>query len=195
MGKVKREKECCTKEHWRKWAAFGLAAILAAALAGCGGKAEETAEKNKKASSILMKDAYDRNDNISVLRSELSRESIVSVTFLDTLKDMPDTAWDVSWEQDRSVMAWTKKKMGDKYALFIGAEGGVAVKDCNGLFGGYTNMKKIEFNHCFDTSGAENMHGMFYDCMNLAQLDVSGFDTGHVTDMRGMFDTCGITAE
>lgn len=32
-----------------------------------------------------------------------------------------------------------------------------------------------------------DMSGMFCDCESLSELDVSGFDTSNVTDMRFMF--------
>ncbi|MCD8120328.1 MAG: DUF285 domain-containing protein, partial [Lachnospiraceae bacterium] len=35
-----------------------------------------------------------------------------------------------------------------------------------------------------------DMRSMFYDCNNLTELDVSGFDTSKVTDMSYMFSMC-----
>ena len=35
------------------------------------------------------------------------------------------------------------------------------------------------------------MANMFYKCNSLTSIDVSSFDTGKVTDMSGMFSTCG----
>lgn len=179
------------RKYSRKRAVFGLAVILMVALAGCGSEPESTGEKNVKASSVMMSDTYDVRDtalnDFWVLGSEINRDSIVSVTFLDTLKDMPNSAWDVSENQDGSVMAWTKGVMGKRYKLFIGAEGGVAVKDCRGLFAAYVNVKEINFNHCFDTSQAVNMKEMFWSCDKLKKIDVSGFDTSQVTDMSRMF--------
>ena len=71
-----------------------------------------------------------------VLGSELLREQILSVTFLDTLSDAPDTAGDVSAGSDGSVLAWAKKN-GELYDLFIAAEGGMDSTDsCNTLLAG-----------------------------------------------------------
>lgn len=181
----------------------GLVIAFMAALTGCGSGTESTVNETVRAESILMKDdiggsieSFDDLEQGAVLGSEITRESIVAVTFLDTLKDMPDTAWDVSWNQDESVMAWTKEKIGtDKFQLYIGAEGGVATKDCAGLFAGYCNMESVEFNHCFDTSQATDMRDMFCDCRSLTKLELSNFDTSQVTDMAGMYTRCASLTE
>lgn len=191
----------------RKYIAPILAVwFLAASASGCGSVKSDTVTGETTVAAqndnILMEDTnwYDGDTIIeeyygqSVLGSDIARESVVSVTFLDTLADMPDRAWDVSWNKDGSVMAWTKKEITGKYDLYIGAEGGVAAKGCRGLFGGYCSLERIEFNHCFDTSKAGDMSQMFFMCSALERLDMSGLDTGIVTDMRHMFYGCsGLT--
>lgn len=164
-----------------------------------------------EASNILMKDASGQlnEDNIyygTVLGSQIAREDIAAVTFLDTLDQMPVTApdrhadvedmvgmsWDVSWAQDGGVMAWIEESdIGDDlYDLYIASEGGVKGQDCEELFAGYLCAGTINFNDCFDTSQAVSMSGMFLECTNLKKLDISDFDTGRVTDMALMFCLC-----
>ena len=164
-----------------------------------------------KSPGILMKDASGRlgEDSLyygTVLGSGIGRDVIASVTFLDTLAQMPPPAqdltadardmaglsWDVSWERNGSVMAWIEKSASrdDLYDLYIGAEGGVKAQDCKELFAGYFCVASIDFNDCFDTSLAESMSGMFFECANLKRLDLGGFDTGRVTDMSAMFCMC-----
>ncbi len=41
-----------------------------------------------------------------------------------------------------------------------------------------------------DTGNVTNMSWMFYNCSSLTSLDVSGWDTGNVTSMRSMFYNC-----
>jgi len=147
-------------------------------------------------SNILMRDDnFEKQEDGyykgTVLGSNLMRDSVVSVTFLDTLEDMPDTAWDVSWTHDGGVMAWTNQvENGNTYDLYIGADGGITARDCYGLFLGYSNVQSIEFNDCFDTSNVSNMHSMFQDCASLTNLDLSCFDTSKVEDMGWMFWRC-----
>lgn len=146
----------------------------------------------------------------TVLGSKISRANIASVTFQDTLdnaprmtsdrhadaEDMQGTAWDVSEEQDGSVLAWIEQSAAGEgmYDLFIGAQGGVKGQDCTELFAGYVNTADIDFNNSFDTSQVTSMQSMFAECMELTQLDVSSFDTGRVTDMSTMFAVCvGLT--
>ena len=42
----------------------------------------------------------------------------------------------------------------------------------------------------FDTGNVTNMNSMFFLCKGVTDLDVSGFDTGKVTDMVNMFSNC-----
>ena len=49
------------------------------------------------------------------------------------------------------------------------------------------NLKQIEGIKILNTEKVTNMAYMFYYCLNLSSLDVSGFKTEKVTDMSGMF--------
>ena len=42
-----------------------------------------------------------------------------------------------------------------------------------------------------DTSKVTNMNSMFYRCINLTSLDLSGWNTSNVTNMNSMFNSCG----
>ena len=125
-----------------------------------------------------------------VLGSKLTRDQIRSVTFLDSLDEIPSSAWDVSAVGNGSVMAWTKLNDG-LYDLYIAAEGGInGGNACAYLFAGYKNMEFIDFGASFHTDGSTDMAGMFMGCRNLMELDLSGFDTARVTDFGYMFYAC-----
>ena len=128
---------------------------------------------------------------------KFARSSIVTITFLDTLNDKManEEAWDVSQEQDGTVMAWIKPVDREEmdfegYDLYIAAEGGIVASSGEALFAGYENVTEIKFNNCFHTDGVTNMGYMFYDCNSLEQIDLSSFDTGSVTNMNSMFYGC-----
>lgn len=71
-----------------------------------------------------------------MLGTALAREKIISVTFLDTLEQMPTDSWDVSEVKNGSVMAWTEEKE-NGCVLYIAGEGGVkANADSSQLFRG-----------------------------------------------------------
>lgn len=135
-----------------------------------------------------------------VFGSDIQRNEIVSVTFLDTLKGAPDTSWDVSEEQNGSVLAWVEKSSGRTvfdwfaphyYDLFIAGEGGVNGKlACESLFEGYSTLEKINFDGNFHTEEASSFYRMFLGCYSLTSIDFSGFATSNVTNMRGMFSQC-----
>lgn len=54
----------------------------------------------------------------------------------------------------------------------------------------FSNLVKIENIGNLDTSGVTSMHGMFYGCSSLTELDLEGFNTSSVTTMIGMFYGC-----
>lgn len=126
----------------------------------------------------------------SVFGSEYRRQEISSVTFLDTLADMPRDAWDVSVVNNRKVMAWVIPN-GDLYDLYIGAEGGIWVREaCEDLFAGYTNASSITLGDALHTDRVLNMSRMFIGCSSLTSLDLSSLDTSKVWGMSSMLQNC-----
>ena len=135
-------------------------------------------------------DSFSDAPNWTALGGPITRGQIASVTFLDSLENQPEEAWDVSADQDGSVQAWTEEN-GARYDLFIAAPGGMAApEDCTGLFMGYENAEAIRFNGAFHTEDTTSMQSMFHNCSSLEELDISGFDTAQVTDMSSMFNYC-----
>ena len=148
--------------------------------------------KNNVLRSDAVPDGIDSDvlKKYSVFGCRYRREEIQSVTFLDTLADMPADSWDVSEAGNRSVLAWVRRN-GSLYDLYIGAEGGMRTgKNCQTLFAGYANAKRITFGGVLHTEGAEVMARMFYGCGSLTELDLSSFDTSGVQDMHWMFYGC-----
>ncbi|MGN1432435.1 MAG: BspA family leucine-rich repeat surface protein [Ruminococcus sp.] len=139
-------------------------------------------------------------EETSVFGSEYKRRQIKSVTFLDTLQNMPESAFDVSATFDKSVMAWVveaeerKLKNGSSmkmYHLFIAADGGInGGLACSYLFAGYCCVERIDFNGCFHTDGAVLMNNMFSDCYHLTELDLSSFNVGLLENTNAMFECC-----
>ena len=135
-------------------------------------------------------DSMDEKAGTPVLGGDLPRDRIGSITVLDTLRDCPDDAWDVSRDGDGSVMAWAEAD-GSLYDLYLAGDGGIAAPtDCSGLFYGYENVRAIRFNGNFHTDNTTSMNAMFSYCEDLETVDVDGFDTAAVTDMNRMFNYC-----
>ena len=145
--------------------------------------------------NVLMSDIFPSTDwynaeKWTVFGSEITRDEIGSVTFLDTLEDATKDAWDVSQYGDGSVKAWTEKN-GELYDLYIAGKGGVcAPADCSVLFSGYRNAKSINFGSAFHTEKTVDMRYMFSICESLRGLNLSTFRTENVTDMNSMFQYC-----
>ena len=121
-------------------------------------------------------------DNPAWIRSE-----VLGIYILDTKKDMPPNAIDVSAEKNGSVMAW----MDGYNNLYIAGEGGVRVNENAGaLFAWYENVREIRLNGNLHTDYCTNMSHMFYHCNNLTDLDLVGMNTANVTNMTKFFTDC-----
>ena len=130
------------------------------------------------------------SDDLRVFQSGILRKNVASITFLDTVTDAPEDAWDVSEEGNGRVLAWVTGQA-PAYELYIAGRGGVrAPENCFGLFAGYANATSITFGTAFDTSEVTDMGSMFTLCVKLTNLDVHNFNTSHVTDMHYMFSGC-----
>ena len=138
----------------------------------------------------VLRDDMAWEEGAAVFGKDVLRSEVTAVTFLDSLEEAPTDAWDLSVEGDKSVLGWVTGVPGD-YHFFIAANGVVvAPQYCSYLFFGYTNLRKIEFNNCFDTSDVYSMDSMFDGCTSLTSLDLSSFNTEKVMGMFRMFYNC-----
>ncbi|MGN0299067.1 MAG: BspA family leucine-rich repeat surface protein [Lachnospiraceae bacterium] len=148
-------------------------------------------ESIKKA-RVLMQDSVvyylsDDKSSYTILGSDIKRSFVKKIEFRDSFVGMAEDAWDVSEAKNGTVVAWLEKQ-----TLVIAGAGGPVIGNtvCESLFAGYSNVEKIEFNECFDTSQVINMKCMFDGCGKLNTLDVTGLNTSQVTDMSWMFCGC-----
>ncbi len=122
-----------------------------------------------------------------------TRNQITEVTFLDTLADMPEEAWDCSAAGDGSVMSWVEAT-DSGYHMYVAGEGGVAAcpnyQESRGLLIGYPNLKTVNFNGAFHTEECTDFGWMFAGCTSLEYVDFTGIDTTNVTCMTQMFESC-----
>lgn len=158
-------------------------------------RASETADETSASATtqatssqnVMRADAlYTYSDSYVLGGDVITREEVLSVTFLDSLKNAPDTAWDVSAEQNGSVMAWVE----NGHDLYIAGEKGVTASSCKGLFCNYLNVESIQFNGCFFTNAATDMCDMFANCMKLSNVDAASLDTSNVQNMTDLFYFC-----
>lgn len=179
-------------KNGKTFALFLIAAAFLLLLTACGGAGQTAAETPAPSGGTLMQDSESINGSPVFGSPTLTRGQIRSITFLSDTSDAPADSWDVSQEQNGSVIAWAVEN-GELYDLFIASDGGViAPENCNSQFRGYIRMESIAFNSAFDTSHVTDMSCMFIDCESLTELDLSGFDTSNVMNMSGMFLNCNV---
>ena len=105
-------------------------------------------------------------------------------------------SWDVSENQDRSIMAWYyDRDSNGLYEVYIGQNGGVlANPDSSYLFYYMSSLKTLNLSN-FDTSDVTNMYYMFNSTgrsSTVFTLDLGDkFDTSNVTNMYNMFGYAG----
>ena len=137
--------------------------------------------------------------------TSIQRQNIENITFVSSTSGANDTAWDVSAEQNGSIMAWyeTSNSSG-ALKVYIGSDETIyANTDSSYLFSyiGYssncTATETITNIDLLDTSNVTNMSRMFnytgYRAMTSLDLGTN-FDTSNVTNMSYMFSYTGYTA-
>lgn len=67
------------------------------------------------------------------------------------------------------------------------------IKDMQSLFENFDG-KELDLSQ-FDTTGASDMQGMFFNCTLLEKLNISNFNTSTVFDMNSMFKSCSSLKE
>lgn len=145
----------------------------------------------------------------------ISKDTVKTVVFHDTLERVPQSSWDVSNARDGSVRAWVD---GDG-VIHIAGEGGIngaiacekMFEDCQflrsvtfgqgfhtelasstrGMFEGCTELRTVDAEN-LNLSGVTNVSRMFYDCVALQSLDAADWDMSSVTNMSLMFHNCSI---
>lgn len=129
---------------------------------------------------------------------------VVSVTFLDTIDyadiNSADTieSWDVSANDDASVMAWmklnedeTQAAGSNRYDVFIGGEGGVGANpNSSYIFYSFSALKYVNGLENFKTGNATTFYQLFGMCKALESVDMSSFDTSNVTNLGYIFYQC-----
>ena len=146
------------------------------------------------------------NGNNSVTYGYNLRKLDVEVLSILDVISIPNTAigsWDVSAEQNGSVMAWyTDKDNNGKYELYIGQEGGVkANPNSHQAFAWFQNIDRLNMQY-LDTSNVTDMSGMFiYSGYSypegVGSFEITGhenWDTSKVETMNDLFRYAGRTA-
>lgn len=126
-----------------------------------------------------------------IFNTEIPRNRVTDVFFLDSFSTAPEKVYDVSANQDGSVLAWTQKNNKGALNLYIAGEGGVnGTEACRSLFYGYRELASVNFDNCFFTDTTQDMSNMFAYCKKLTKINLDGVNTANVTNMSNMFGNC-----
>lgn len=135
--------------------------------------------------------AFDNNKGIK--KNQV--EKIYTLKTLELPSELQDEmieSWDISSEQNGSIMAYAvDTDSNSKYEIYLAQEGGVkANPNSSKLFNCYTGATDIDVTNLV-TDDVENMLAMFQNCPSLVRVDgLKKWDTSRVTDMSGLFFTC-----
>ena len=130
-------------------------------------------------------------------KTQYTSDLIKTITFVNNQNVPADAvdSWDASYVSgDNEVLAWliTNSEDSTKYDLYLGIEDEIvqAPENSQYLFGYYNNCTAINNLTLLKTLNTTSMQGMFLNCSNLVELDVSNFDTSNVSIMKDMFASC-----
>lgn len=118
--------------------------------------------------------------------------SIKQIFIENELREIKDYVYkfDISEDKNGKVFAYLVENKEDSslYDCYIMANGLIyANENSQGLFANMSLIEKINNLGGIDFSEVTNMAMLFYGCTNLAELDLSNFNTSSVEDMSRMF--------
>ena len=146
--------------------------------------------------------------------ANIERQNIDSVTFVDNIPSsvydfsantyVDSTAWDVSAQQDNSIIGWYETNTNGTIKVYIGSNNEIFGNvNSSYLFAnvGYssncTTVETIANISLLNTDGITNMEGMFYQTGYTAMTTLNlgnEFNTSNVVNMKAMFLGTGYTA-
>lgn len=161
------------------------------------------------ANSGFLGSKNSENTNVS----KIERQNIENVTFMDNIPSsvydksakayVDTTAWDVSAQQDKSILAWYTTNANGTLNVYIGSDDEIFGNyDSSNLFAyiGYSEEDKFTATETIsnigllNVSSVTNMSYMFrqtgYNAMTKLDLG-DNFDTSNVTNMTAMFRYTG----
>ena len=143
------------------------------------------------------------NNSVFFGNSNVKRRNINNITFVSSTAGKNSTAWDVSAQQDNSILAWYTTSSGS-YNVYIGSDYEIFGNINSSRLFQYvgedtvcTATKTITNLNLLNVSNVTNMNAMFrhtgYNAMT--ELDLGdNFDTSNVTLMGSMFGETGYKA-
>ena len=165
---------------------------------------------NKQTEYIIynvLKSAASESEKTSVFLggpTAVQRQNIDNVTFVSSTSGKNSTAWDVSAQQDKSILAWYTTNSNGSYKVYVGSDapmfGNVNSRYLFHFIGfgeKCTSTETITNLNLLTVSNVTSMRDMFWmtGWRSMTKLDLGdNFDTSNVTEMECMFGETGSQA-
>lgn len=120
------------------------------------------------------------------------KSTLLGIEFQDSYDPTGATIIE-SWNGDINGNGSIKCYINGSGILIIAGNGFgkiIANENSSSLFDDFQNILTIVNLPLLDTSNVNTMSNMFYNCINLQELDLSNFDTSQVLNMNYMFSEC-----
>lgn len=107
------------------------------------------------------------------------------ITEIDSVQE-----WNISKNQDNSVIAYIIDDKHSGYELYIVANGRIKLNENSAnLFANFSNVEQIDLSSV-DTTNVIRTEQMFMFCENMVEIDLSSFETPNLIVMLRMFQSC-----
>ena len=140
---------------------------------------------------LLMTQSNPLSTEETFLRTRVLRSKIEKITFTNSLEGHTVNnvnCFDAGLSKKGKILSWVEDKDSNGlYEITIGSEEKIFPNNCLGLFAQLTNLKELNGLEHINTYNCTTMSFMFYQCNNLASLDVTHFKTKNVEKMNFMF--------
>jgi len=115
----------------------------------------------------------------------------VKFALADKVSENSIKEWDISKDQNKSVMAWIEDDGNSGYELTIAGKEKIMLPTFTGyFFYGMYNVRSIENIELLDTSNTTNMEGLFFGLHEVTDMDLNNFDISNVNNAYRMFYQC-----
>ena len=156
-------------------------------------------DKTQTISSVVFQVVNDTPTNTSNTNNKakvkkLDNKKDAEVVKVASMKSQAAASYDVSVEQDKSVMQYNVlNEDGTTYTAYIEANKKIVAPEDSSNLLAINTATSITGLENLDTSKVVNMSG-FFSGIRVPSLDVSSLDTSNVTNMSSMFSRSGVSS-
>jgi len=171
---------------------FMLLLLLPTLLLAKGGVNKSSLSYKAASTEPIARAEYNKTTKVLTflynIPSATEDENLTVVKFYNKL-DNPK--W---FNGEYSSFYWTQEIKSATSVIIEESFKNYAVPTCECMFNEFDNLKSITGLEYLNTTNVKSMRQMFCSCKALTSLDITHLKTNTVTDMFGMFYTCGVSS-